>query len=140
MTPSRPRRLADFLGTWALEREIRDADGSTGVFEGRAVWTVEAPGALCHESGTLSLPGQGRFHAERRYRWDADLLVYFEDGRPFHQVPPMGGTARHVCDPDLYIVTYDFADWPRWRTVWRVTGPRKDYRMSSRLAPLPVSG
>lgn len=70
--------------------------------------------------------------AERRYRWDSDLRVFFEDGRFFHQVPRTGGATEHWCAPDMYRVRYRFARWPEWETVWRVIGPRKDYAMITR--------
>jgi hypothetical protein len=64
--------------------------------------------------------------------------VLFADGRPFHAFDP--GAARpeaaHDCPPDLYRVRYDFSDWPDWQAAWEVRGPRKDYRMVSRYAPL----
>ena len=93
------------------------------------------------EEGWLALPGGGApLRATRRYLWAADaawLEVRFEDGRPFHTVPldVARPEAAHDCAPDVYRVAYDFADWPRWRAVWRVTGPRKDYVMTSDYAP-----
>ncbi|MGR3802296.1 DUF6314 family protein [Marinibacterium profundimaris] len=133
------RCLEDFLGRWRLEREITDALGPPARFEGFAEWRPEggadarsedAP-LLCVETGQLEVSGQGRFAAERRYLWAPDLSVFFADGRFFHQVPPVGGPAEHWCDPDHYRVLYDFSDWPRFRTTWEVSGPRKSYRMVS---------
>ena len=72
--------------------------------------------------------------SERRYRWDADLNVYFDDGRFFHTVPPLGGQTDHWCDPDGYDVRYDFAQWPTWSAEWYVLGPRKNYRMLSQYS------
>ena len=41
-----------------------------------------------------------------------------------------------MCIRDsLYRVRYDFSDWPDWRTIWHVTGPRKAYEMVSHYAP-----
>lgn len=127
----RPRRLEDFAGTWRLEREIEDALGPPARFTGQAVWS-EAPGGLMlHESGQMEIAGQGRFMAERRYLWAADLSVFFPDGRFFHQVPAAGGPAEHWCDPDHYAVDYAFDGWPEFRATWSVKGPRKSYRMVS---------
>ncbi|WP_375257916.1 DUF6314 family protein [Citreimonas sp.] len=123
------RGLADFIGAWRLEREIRHADGSVARFSGRAEWRPEGDGARCVETGTLTLPDGTAVQAGRNYLWDADLNVQFGDGRFFHAVPPAGGAAAHDCPPDRYEATYDFADWPRWRCTWRVRGPRKDYVM-----------
>jgi hypothetical protein len=122
--------LEDFIGRWSLQRSITQADGSSARFEGQAEWQPRAGGALYVETGALVLPG-GRFHAERRYLWEADLTVRFEDGRFFHRVPPEGGATGHWCDPDQYDVTYDFAQFPLWSCRWRVRGPRKDYLLCS---------
>ncbi|MBV2361252.1 trigger factor [Thalassococcus sp. CAU 1522] len=134
--------LSDFLGTWTLSRDLDHADGTRARFDGRAVWTAQEDGALYVETGTLTLAMGGAFAAERRYLWDADLGVWFDDGRFFHTVPRGGGTARHWCDPDQYDVAYDFATWPDWTAVWTVKGPRKDYRSTTRYrrTPDPRSG
>jgi len=106
--------------------------GAEARFEGVAEWTPE--GAY-EERGVLSVQGQPPMQAERRYRWDADLSVYFEDGRFFHKVPPSGGETGHWCDPDQYDVVYDFGTWPRWQVSWQVLGPRKNYEMISDYSP-----
>lgn len=129
------RRLADFLGRWGVVREILHDDGTRGRFEGTAAWTEEGAGALYVESGRLSLGGQGAFTAERRYRWGADLSVFFEDGRFFHQVPAAGGAVGHWCPPDQYDGHYDFGAWPRWQVTWQVRGPRKSYASTTTYTP-----
>jgi hypothetical protein len=133
--------LDRLAGHWALVREIEDRRaGSRGRFEGVAEFAPEAgpgagPGAGelgYRERGALHLPGQPAFVAERRYLWRADgdrVIVAFDDGRPFHafdarQRRPGAG---HDCPPDRYDVAYDFAEWPEWRALWTVRGPRKDY-------------
>ena len=127
--------LGDLLGRWTLSREIRQADGGRARFEGVAQWTLRDDGAADYvETGALILP-EGRFTAERRYRWAPDLRVFFDDGRFFHAVPPEGGDAGHWCDPDQYDLTYDFAEWPRWQVECRVAGPRKSYVMTSLYSP-----
>ena len=134
--------LTDFLGRWAVTRDIRHDDGTEARFEGAAVWTPVAqadcrvtllPCAWCTETGWLHIPGQGRFEAERRYLWDAALRVHFDDGRFFHAVPPTGGVSTHLCDPDRYTARYDFSAWPDWTCGWRVDGPRKAYTMTARF-------
>ena len=96
----------------------------------------ESDGLDYVEEGILTLPNAQTMRATRAYRWDADLSVFFDDGRPFHQVPTDGGTAVHICTPDTYRATYDFEAWPHWQAVWVVTGPKKDYSMTSRYTPL----
>ena len=127
-----------------MSRVIHDhRAGSTGRLEGTAVFTPDDPGLLYHETGTLTLPGQPPFHAERRYRWrqgDDGLVVEFDDGRFFHVIDPAAPDARHWCDPDTYDVTYEFGFWPDWQSVWTVSGPRKAYQMTTTYRPVDVSG
>lgn len=123
--------LDDFAGAWTLERTIQHADGTGACFTGCAVWRPDPNGLAYHETGEMVLAEGARFMAERRYLWSADLSVWFEDGRFFHNVPPHGGPTAHWCDPDQYDGHYVFADWPAFRVTWRVRGPRKDYRMET---------
>ncbi|SDD60833.1 hypothetical protein SAMN05421538_10239 [Paracoccus isoporae] len=122
-----------FLGHWHLTREISGG----GRFDGVAVIAPDgAGGAVYDEEGVLSLPGQPPFQATRRYLWRQEgdgIAVCFADGRFFHRFDPAmpAPQARHLCPPDLYDVTYDFTDWPRWSALWRVEGPRKSYVMRS---------
>jgi hypothetical protein len=128
-------------GRWRLSRVIRNADGSKATLEGVTVFRREGGGLVQEEEGWLTLPGGAApLRATRRYLWveaASGLEVRFDDGRAFHTVP-LGverPEAAHDCAPDVYRVAYDFADWPVWRAVWRVTGPRKDYVMTSDYAP-----
>ncbi len=133
------RQLVDFEGRWHLTRRIEDARaGSTGSFEGIASFTPDDDGLIYEEVGELRLPqgpnGRSSFQATRRYLWRAEedgLLVLFDDGRDFHRIGLVGDAATgfHHCPPDDYEVSYNFARWPDWRAIWRVSGPRKDYMM-----------
>ncbi|WP_299733173.1 DUF6314 family protein [uncultured Tateyamaria sp.] len=127
------RVLADFLGRWEIAREIVPASGPRASFSGHAEWSAAPGGAEYFETGVLHLDGAPPMTAERRYHWAEDLSVRFGDGRDFHQVPPAGGQASHFCDPDTYLVTYDFSDWPAFTVRYDVSGPRKDYVMISRF-------
>jgi len=131
MKPDMARTLADFEGRWRISRRITEDAGPEAVFEGQAVWQPDQGALAYHETGVLTLDGQPPMQSERRYVWTADLSVYFEDGRFFHQVPPQGGTASHWCDPDRYEVCYSFDAWPQFSVEWRVSGPRKAYCMRS---------
>lgn len=132
---SQARKLDDFRGGWSLRRTISHADGTKAEFSGKAVWHPHEQGLRYLETGQLVVNGHTSFHAEREYLWLPDLSVLFDDGRFFHNVPSNGGEARHWCDPDDYVVSYDFADWPEFTTNWRVKGPRKDYVMVSSYTP-----
>ena len=128
------RILSDFAGRWKIERDIKPASGPAARFLGHAEWTAED--GLMHyiEKGNLEIAGQTPMVAGRRYSWDADLNIYFDDGRFFHQVPALGGDAAHWCDPDQYDATYDFTHWPQWSCTWRVRGPRKNYTLHSQYS------
>ena len=134
-----PASLWAFAGTWTLSRRIVHADGEEDRFEGQAVFARSGPKLIQDETGVLETPS-GRFSATRRYIWAEQggrLEISFDDMRPFHTIPLGEAWPRtiHLCDPDRYHVAYDFSDWPRWRTVWTVEGPRKAYVMESTFAP-----
>lgn len=137
--PARRPTLSAFEGRWSVDRRIEHADGLSGRFTGQATFTRSGPECLLlEETGTLSQGGR-EMHAERRYLWrttpHGEIAISFADNRPFHVLAP--GTARpdavYLCPPDRYAVAYDFTDWPVWRTVWRVEGPRKNYRMETQF-------
>ncbi|SHI90309.1 DUF6314 family protein [Wenxinia saemankumensis] len=124
--------LRPFLGDWQLVRRVRDG-GDEARFEGSA--RLGADGWFV-ESGTWTSGSMAGLRGERRTHWaplDAGIAVSFADGRPFHHVVPGTGeiAVRHDCAPDLYLGAYRFELPALWRLDWRVTGPRKDYRMTS---------
>lgn len=135
-------RLAAFLGAWSIARTIEDIRaGRTGRLIGTARFTDGAAGLDYAEEGALTFGDAPPVTASRRYLWcDAgpcSIEVRFADGRFFHRFDT-GETApgaAHECPPDHYGVRYDFAAWPRWRTEWRVRGPRKDYGMVTQYSP-----
>lgn len=130
--------LAEFEGTWRLERDVVHEGAPPARFEGEARLNPGQGGLVYREAGVLTVAGQAPMRAERAYLWRAGksggIDVMFEDGRFFHSITE-DGEAQHWCDPDMYDVQYDFAGWPHWRAIWAVSGPRKAYRMVSRYAP-----
>jgi hypothetical protein len=138
-----PQSLWAFEGVWQLDRRIEHAGGQGGArLTGTARFLRSGQTLIHEESGCLSIDGMAGpgMQAERRYLWRAEagwIEVSFEDGRPFHSfaLGVADPEAAHLCSPDRYAVRYDFARWPEWATVWRVTGPRKDYEMTSRFVP-----
>ena len=129
--------LTDFLGLWHIDRVTTDyLGGADGVFVAQAEILIHEPGAIYTETGELTLANAAPMRATRQYLWQQTgglITVDFADGRPFHTFDPMAAapSAEHDCPPDTYCVEYDFADWPRWQSRWRVRGPRKDYLMVS---------
>ena len=131
-------QLSDFEGKWSVERMIEDRLGPDGVFTGAAVFAPAPEGLAYREAGLLRLGGGPAFHAERAYLWreaGGRIVVAFADGRPFHDFDPAEPVAHHPCAADDYAVRYDFSGWPHWRAEWTVTGPRKDYTMTSLYSP-----
>ncbi len=130
-------RLDDLEGRWLLSRVIDDARaGVTGRLVGEAEWRAGANGLIQEEQGTLHYGAAAPMQASRRYLWrqtGSCVEVLFEDGRHFHIVPDPGAEAVHLCDPDLYRVTYDFFLPQAFTQTWRVTGPRKDARITSKF-------
>ena len=57
--------------------------------------------------------------------------VRFEDGTDFHPWSP-GETVTHPCSPDTYVGLVDGAG-DTWAIRWDVTGPSKDYTMTTEL-------
>ncbi len=134
--------LDDFLGTWRLWRRIADLrTGETGRLAGEVGFRPGAGGLVQHEEGMLTLSGRPPMTATRTYLWTeapGRLVLRFADGQPFHDFDPDTPCpeAQHPCGQDLYRVRYGFRRWPNWRSVWRVTGPRKDLLIVSAFAPL----
>lgn len=133
-------RLSDLEGAWQLSRDITDRQaGLAGRLDGTAVWRPDGTGLRQVEDGILHYGSAPPMRAQRVYLWreTADgLEILFEDGRPFHRLEAGTCGDRHLCDPDIYDVTYAFGDWPRWGTTWRVRVPRKNLIIRSRFAPL----
>jgi hypothetical protein len=135
--------LSDFAGLWTLDRRIEDRlSRRPGRFHGTARLSPDGTGLHYREEGTLTLADGPLLAAHRDHLWSADgqgIEVLFADGRPFHRFTPEGrapGT-DHPCGADLYRVTYDLSQWPRWTAEWTVLGPAKDYTMLSAYRPAP---
>ncbi len=141
-----PDWAAWFQGDWQLSRQVTDRRAGTVLhFEGRLAVTVENSRLRLDETGRWTDAPWGALAGHRVYLWVPEgrgrVQVLYGDGRPFHAFTPVQqgrATARHLCDPDTYDVTYVF-DLPAcWQHRWDVTGPAKDYTMLTRLTR-PVS-
>ena len=94
------------------------------------------------ETGQLTLPNNSVINAERRWLWELkapdQLEIYYDEqpARLYHLVVLANvdgiwrGTASHLCEPDTYAGMYKFGDG-EFQIDQTVTGPRKDYSISS---------
>jgi hypothetical protein len=129
-----PRAL---LGTWRLSRVIDDrlagaqstVDGElslTEVSRDRIRW--EERGHWHQPTGAVDVRrGLWLVREEETGAW----WVRFEDEREFHPWRP-GEAVVHPCAPDTYRGVVSGTP-ERWTVEWDVTGPAKDYSMSTEL-------
>jgi hypothetical protein len=132
------RDPGSLLGTWRLARTIDDRllgeqsriDGTlelSAVSEDRIRWQEQ--GRWHHSAGDVEV---------HRALWlvrddtEGDWWVRFEDDRDFHPWTP-GEAVVHPCGADTYqgLVT---GTPERWKVQWDVTGPAKDYLMTTELS------
>ncbi len=128
--------LEDFTGAWQLTRTIADdRQKLTGEFRGTAVFRPVDDGLTYHETGALKYGDGTPVTATQRHIWrkhPSGIAINFDDDRPFHLIGPgLMPQGTHDCAPDVYRVAYDFTGWPIWTAEWHVSGPRKDYVMTS---------
>ena len=131
------RDLGAFLqGDWHLSRRIYDLRLTLrGRFDGCASVTAMADGLLLNETGRLAF-GEHVSDASQHFRIainDEGARIFRADGSTFHDLDLSSGWARilHHCGGDLYRGRYRVLSADRYCVMWRVTGPRKDYRMAS---------
>ncbi len=143
--PLDPLDPSALLGAWAFTRVIDDhlADDEKHVAGEAELVAVEDGRIRWSESGILRAGNQRLPVMRTNYlepRGD-DWFVTFEDGRDFHPWSP-GASVVHHCGDDLYsgrIAVGDAGRESRAESVdsitvrWRVTGPQKDYTMTTVL-------
>lgn len=124
------------LGAWAFDRTIDDRHGTDSCrVRGTTVLARDDDGRVrWSETGTLfrddmELPVTRTLFVEPR---PEGWFVTFEDGRDFHPWTP-GAQVVHPCAADTYVGDIELIDADHWTIVWHVTGPAKDYTMSSTL-------
>lgn len=138
---------AALLGAWTFTRVIDDhrAGDEKRVFGEAQLFPADRGRIRWSESGVLHLGGQQLPVMRTSYvepRGDG-WFVTFEDGRDFHPWSPEESVV-HQCGPDLYSgrISVDEpgrdAEWSRegadqFTVRWRVTGPKKDYTMTTVL-------
>ncbi len=130
------RRLA---GSWAFDRIIE----GQGTMQGIATFTLLDQERLAYrEQGNLRLLGGTELRAEREYifsKSDTGFEVFFKEIPPrlFHKVSlstragGLRGDAAHLCNLDNYRSTYTFLPDGKFVIRHVVSGPRKDYTMTT---------
>jgi len=137
MTPEVADPLA-LVGTWALARVIEDRVATEqSRLDGHLDLVRESERAVrWEETATWHRPG-GPVPVRRGLRLTAGedgWWMRFEDGREFHPWTP-GAAVVHECGADTYRGTVE-GSLAAWRVTWEVTGPLKDYTMTTDLTPL----
>jgi hypothetical protein len=130
--------LRAFLsGRWRIARRIGDARlGIVGRLTGYATFTPSPDGLIHDENGDLNF-GDYRGPVTRRYHLMIDRPsageVLHVDGRLFHRLDLAAGRDEilHQCGHDEYRGRYRVMDKDRFAVTWHVTGPRKQYRLST---------
>jgi len=141
--PSLPGGTVGYLvGDWDVVREIADhRGGRAGEFRGRASFRRVPDRSACAvldlaEEGELRF-GRHRGPASRSLRYqgraDGSADVRFADGRAFFRLDLSFGNCRavHLCRADRYAVTVTWLSSDCFTEIWRVTGPDKDYDMTT---------
>lgn len=128
---------AYFSGPWSYLRLLDDRRlGAQGSLLGICRFSPQGDGLIYSERGRLSFAGV-ETAATRCYRYSfpADLRaqVSFIDGRAFHGLDLSTGkdSFSHHCPPDLYEGRCRLSDDNVWHLEWRVSGPRKDLRLTT---------
>jgi hypothetical protein len=141
--PSLPGGTVGYLaGDWDVVREIADhRSGRAGRFRGRASFrpTTDSPRSCAldfAEQGELRIGGhRGPAARSLRYhgRADGSADVRFADGRAFFRLDLRSGSCRavHPCRADRYAVTVTWLSPDCFTEIWRVTGPEKDYDITT---------
>lgn len=127
---------ADLLGRWRIDRAIENRAGPDAAFEGEGVFAPVGDDLVWRETGLFRIAGGNPMPASRSYIWsfqDDRIVVFYEDGSPFHCVTGPDFNCSHLCGDDLYRGVYSFSIPESWAVEWTVTGPRKDYFSISRM-------
>ena len=143
-------RVFQFLqGRWSVHRQF---EGSyCGAFQGDANFVPEIGGAPTYrytEQGKLTDGAEQRFDAKQSYRYrlsggkvevlkreDAEWIVMHQlDFRDDGRIATAGHT--HLCGQDHYTAVYRVDLSGSWEVSYRVTGPKKEYRICTKYSRL----
>ncbi len=134
--------MTQLAGSWSFDRII-EAQAS---MQGIATFTpLDAESLAYRERGRLRLPDGTELEAEREYVFrgrDRGFDVFFKETPPrlFHTISlfvfdgALSGNAGHLCSLDHYQSTYIFRPDGGFVVRHVVSGPRKDYTMTTTYA------
>lgn len=130
-------------GAWKLTRRIFPSYRSVG----SGIFTAESPSVLrFRETGTLAGFGmQNEFYRSYRYLFDIKngvLIIKHSEGvdvgKILHEfvIPstsnfPLILTHEHSCIDDRYFVKFKIKSENAFSILYKVTGPKKNYKMIS---------
>ncbi|WP_426421131.1 DUF6314 family protein [Bradyrhizobium genosp. A] len=127
-------------GSWSFNRVIEGQGGMQGL----ATFTPLHAGSLAYrEQGRLKLLNGTELEAEREYVFcnrDRGFDVLFKESPPrlFHTIElaasdggALSGSAGHLCNLDHYQSTYTFCGHGGLIIRHVVSGPRKDYTLTT---------
>jgi len=127
-------------GSWSFDRIVK----GKGTMQGIATFTPLDQERLAYrEQGNLRLLNGTKLQAEREYifsKSDTGFEVFFKENPPrlFHAISlstraggGLGGNAGHLCNLDNYRSTYTFLPDGKFVIRHVVSGPRKEYTMTT---------
>jgi len=139
------RVTTKLAGSWSFDRVI---DGQ-GTMQGIATFKPLDRATLAYrEQGSLKLLNGTELQAEREYIFsqaENGFEVFFKEDPPrlFHAISlsvsaegVLRGAADHLCNPDTYRSSYAFLPDGRFVIRHIVSGPRKDYTMTTTYSEL----
>ena len=128
------------IGSWSFNRLIE----GQATMQGIATFTPLDERRLAYrEQGHLKLLNGAELEAEREYIFsnsDGGFEVFFKENprRLFHEISlsasvggALSGSAGHLCNLDNYQSSYTFLADGRFVVRHVVSGPRKDYTMTT---------
>ena len=127
-------------GSWSFDRVIE----GHGTMQGTVTFSpLDRERLAYYEQGNLKLLNGVELQAEREYifgKSDGGFEVFFKEDPPrlFHEISltarsggGLSGDAGHLCNLDDYQSTYTFLPDGKFVIRHVVSGPRKDYTMTT---------
>lgn len=134
------------IGSWSFSRVIENQ----ATMQGTAIFTPLDRGRLAYrEQGHLKLANGTTVQAEREYLFSSSgggFRVFFREDPPrlFHEISlsaspggALSGRAGHLCKHDDYQSAYAFLPDGTFAVRHVVSGPRKDYTMTTTYTRIP---